>query len=84
MINMARLMSSILTSFIETHNDNMPSIKTHETKFVLNILGITANLTTTEAGRHFFSEVSDGIDIVRLIISLVVCAPSSLNGSIKK
>lgn len=84
MINMARLMSTILTYFIEKYNNNMPSIKTDETKFVLNILGITANLTTTEEGRHFFSKVNDGIDIVRLIISLVVYAPSSLNGSIKK
>lgn len=71
-------MTSILSSFIGTYDKKMPSIKTNETKFVLHILGIVANLTTTKGGCHFFSQVNDGINIVNLIVSLVLCTPPSL------
>lgn len=76
-------MISILGSFIETYKINIPSIKTLETKFVLNILGIIANLTTAKGGCHFFSQVNDGIQVVNLIISLVIYIPSSLENSLK-
>lgn len=81
---MAKLMSSILGSFIESYSDMMPSIKTYETKFVLNILGIVANLTTTRDGCHFFSQVNDGINVINIIMSLVLCTPSSLENYLKK
>lgn len=77
-------MISILSSFIETYKNNIPSIKTLETKFVLNILGIVANLTTTKSGCHFFSQINDGIQVVNLIVSLVPCIPSSLENNLKK
>lgn len=81
---MAKLMNSILISFIETYNNNMPSMETCETKFVLNILGIVANLTTTRAGCHFFSQVNDGINVINLIVSLVLHIPFSLQNTLKK
>lgn len=62
----------------------MPSIKTHETKFVLNILGIVANLTVTKAGCRFFSQINDGINVVNLIVSLVLCTPPSLENNLKR
>jgi len=80
---MACLMNSILVSFIQTHNNKMSSIEPCETKFVLNILGIVANLTTTKAGCHFFSQVNDGINVVSCIVSLVLCTPS-LQNNLKK
>lgn len=82
MINMAKLMISILTTFIETYNKQ--PIKTYDTKFVLNILGIVANLTTIKAGCHFFSQVNDGISVINLIMSMVMYAPSSLNSNLKR
>lgn len=81
---MAKLMINVLGSFIENYKIKMPSIETLETKFVLNILGIIANLTTTNKGCHFFSQVNDGIQVVKLIISLVICIPFSLENSLKK
>jgi len=80
---MARLMNSILVSFIQTHNNKISSIETCEIKFVLNILGIVANLTTTRAGCHFFSQVNDGINVINCIVSLVLCTPS-LQNNLKK
>jgi len=80
---MAKLMNSILVSYVETCNNKMSSIEICETKFVLNILGIVANLTTTTAGCYFFSQVTDGINIINLIVSLVVCTPS-LQNNLKK
>lgn len=77
-------MTTVLSSFIEAYNNNMTSVKTCERKFILNILGIIANLTTKESGRHFFSRVNDGIKAVDLIISLVICVPHSLENSLKK
>lgn len=82
MINMVKLMISILTTFIETYN--VQPIKTYDTKFVLNILGIVANLTTTKAGCHFFSQVNDGINVINLIMSMVMYAPSTLNSNLKR
>jgi len=76
---MAKLITNILSSFINTYNKNMPSIKANETKFLFNILRLVANLTTTKDGCHFFSQVNDGINIVNLIVSLVLCTPHSLN-----
>lgn len=82
---MAELMTSILNRFIKTYNNNnMPSIKSHETKVVLSILGIVANLTIKKAGRYFFSQIDDGINVVNLIISLVLNIPSSLENDFKK
>ncbi|XP_022172857.1 uncharacterized protein LOC111035520 isoform X2 [Myzus persicae] len=83
MTNMAKLITNILSSFIRSYNSKMPSIKTNEMKFVLQILRIIANLTTTKSGCHFFSQVNDGINIVNLIVSLVVYTPPSL-GILKK
>lgn len=75
-------MISILTTFIETYN--VQPIKTYDIKFVLNILGIVANLTTTKAGCHFFSQMNDGISVINLIMSMVIYAPSSLNNNFKR
>lgn len=81
---MARLMTCILNSYIETYNNNMPSIKAYETKCILSILGIVANLTTNKSGCYFFSQVNDGKNVVNLIVSLVLCIPSSLDNNLKK
>lgn len=81
---MAKLMICILQSFIEIYNNKMPSIKSIETKFVLSILGIVANLTTNKDGCYFFSQVHDGINVVKLIISLVLFIPPSLENNLKK
>lgn len=56
----------------------MPSIKTNEMRFVLHILKLVSNLTSTISGCHFFAQVNDGIAIVNQIVSLVVCTPPSL------
>jgi len=78
---MAKLITDILGSFIRKYNKKMkmPSLKSNEMKFVLHILRIVANLTTTKRGCHFFSQVNDGINIVNLIVSLVVYTPPSLD-----
>ncbi|XP_060854647.1 uncharacterized protein LOC132932342 [Rhopalosiphum padi] len=77
--SMAKFITNILSGFIKTYNKQMPSIKTNETQFVLLILRILANLTTTKSGCHFFSQVNDGINIINLIVSLVLCTPPSLD-----
>lgn len=81
---MARLFTSILSSFVETYNNQMPSIKTCETKFVLNILGIVANLTTSKSGCNIFTQTNEGISVIKLIVSLVLCTPKTLKHNIKK
>lgn len=83
MTKMTKLMTRILGPFIELYSNSIPPIKTYETKFVLNILGIVANLTTTQAGRHFFSQVNDGINVINIVLSLVLCTPS-LENNLKK
>lgn len=80
---MAKLINNILISFIRRFNNKMPSIKTNEMKFVLHMLKIVANLSSTKCGCHFFSQVNDGINIVNLIVSLVVYTPPS-HGILKK
>lgn len=77
-------MTCIISSFIKTYNVQIPSIKTYEKKFVLNILGIVANLTTTEDGCHFFTQTNDGVNIINLIVSIVICTPPSLDTNFKK
>ncbi|CAH1725158.1 unnamed protein product [Aphis gossypii] len=78
--NMATFIANILSSFIKSYEyQQMPSIQTKETQFVLQILRILANLTTTKSGCHFFSQVNDGINIVNLIVTLVLCTPPSNN-----
>lgn len=74
---MAKLINSILSSFIRRYNKKMPSIKTVEMKFVLHMLKIVANLTTTKSGCHFFSQVNDGINIIKTVVSLVLYTPPS-------
>ncbi|XP_060866820.1 uncharacterized protein LOC132942446 [Metopolophium dirhodum] len=81
--NMAQLITNMLSSFIRRYNNKMPSIKTNEMKFVLHMLRIVANLSTTESGCHFFSQVNDGINIVNLVVSLVLYTPPS-HGVLKK
>lgn len=81
---MAKLITCILSSFIKTYNDQISPIKTYDSKFVLNILGIVANLTTTEDGCHFFTQTNDGVNIINLIMSLVICTRSSLDTNYKK
>jgi len=77
---MATFIANILSSFIKSYEyKQIPSIKTNETQFVLQILRILANLTTTKSGCHFFSQVYDGINIVNLIVTLVLCTPPSIN-----
>lgn len=77
---MATFMANILSSFIKSYEyKQMPSIKTNETQFVLQILRILANLTTIKSGCHFFSQVQDGIKIINLIVTLVLCTPPSIN-----
>jgi len=76
---MAKLIANILSSFIRKYNKKMPSEKSNEMKFVSHILRVVANLTTTKSGCHFFSQVNDGINIVNIIVSLVVCTPPSLD-----
>jgi len=77
---MATFIANILSSFIKSYEyQQMPSIQTKETQFVLQILRILANLTTTKSGCHFFSQVNDGINIVNLIVTLVLCIPPSNN-----
>jgi len=68
----------MLSCFIQRFNKKMPSIKTNEMKFLLHILRIVANLSTTESGCHFLSQVNDGINIVNLVVSLVLHTPPSL------
>lgn len=81
---MAKIFTSVLSSFVETYNNQMPPVKTCETKFVLDILGIVANLTTSKSGCHFFTQISDGINVVNLIVSLVPYIPYSLKHNLKK
>lgn len=64
-------MISVLKSFNEKYNNEIPPIKTYETKFVISMLGIVANLTTTKDGCRFFSQANDGINVVQHIIFLV-------------
>jgi len=80
---MAQLITNMLSSFIRRYDNKMPSIKTNEMKFVLHMLRIVANLSTTESGCHFFSQVNDGINIVNLVVSLVLFTPPS-HGVLKK
>lgn len=80
---MAKLITNILSSFIRRFNNKMPSIETNEIKFVLHMLKIVANLSSTKSGCHFFSQVNDGINIVNLIVSLVFYTPPS-HGILKK
>jgi hypothetical protein len=81
---MAKLFTGILSSFVETYNNQMPPINTCETKFILNILGIVANLTTSKSGCHFFTQINDGINLVNHIVTLVLCTPYSLKHNLKK
>lgn len=83
-IKMVNIITTVLSSFIETYNNNMLSVKTYERKFILNILGIIANLTTQKAGCYFFSQENDGIKVIDLIIFLVICVPYSLENNLKK
>jgi len=80
---MAKLITNMLSSFIRRYNKKMPSIKTNEMKFVLHMLRIVANLSTTKKGCHFFSKVNDGINIVNIVVSLVLHTPPS-HGILKK
>lgn len=77
-------MVSVLTDFIKTCNNKIPSIKTYETKFVLSMLGIVANVTTTKEGCRFFSLVDDGANVIHLIVSLVLCTHISQENHLKK
>lgn len=80
---MAKLITNILSSFIRRFNNTMPSIKTNEMKFVLHMLKVVANLSSTKSGCLFFSQNNDGINIVNLIVSLVLNTPPS-HGILKK
>lgn len=81
---MAKLFTVILSSFVETYNNEMPPVNTYETKFILNILGIIANLTTSKSGCHFFTQINDGINVINQIMCLIQCTPHSLKHNLKK
>ncbi|XP_029342843.1 uncharacterized protein LOC100574889 [Acyrthosiphon pisum] len=81
--NMAQLITNMLSCFIRQYNNKMPSTKTNQMKFVLHMLRVVVNLSTTESGCHFLSQVNDGINIINLIVSLVLHTPPS-HGVLKK
>lgn len=62
---MAKLTDSVLVSRIGTYNNKMSSHTRNEFR-------VKSNLTTTAAGCYFFSHVTDGVDTINFIVSLVV------------
>ncbi|CAH1708270.1 unnamed protein product [Aphis gossypii] len=77
-------MSGVLTSFNDTYQPKIPITDTEETRFVLSIIGLVANLSTVDAGRRFFSQTNSGKNVIRLIICILIRIPSPSANQLKK
>lgn len=77
-------MIRVLTSFIDTHQRKSPIVDTDETRFVLSIIGLVANLTTVDAGQRFFWQNKCGQNVIQLIINLVPRISSPTGNQLKK
>lgn len=77
-------MINVLTSFNDTYHPKTPIVDTEETRFVLSIIGLVANLTTVDLGRRFFSQTDSGKNVIQLIMYLVPHIPSPSGNQLKK
>lgn len=77
-------MMRVLTSFIDTHQIKSSIVDTEETRFVMSIIGLVANLTTVDAGQRFFSQNKCGQNVIQLIINLVPRISSPSGNQLKK
>lgn len=83
-LGLSEIMSGVLTSFNDTYQPKIPITDTEETRFVLSIIGLVANLSTVDAGRRFFSQTNSGKNVIRLIICILIRIPSPSANQLKK
>lgn len=83
-LELSEIMSGVLTSFNDTYQPKIPITDTEETRFVLSIIGLVANLSTVDAGRRFFSQTNSGKNVIRLIICILIRIPSPSANQLKK
>lgn len=78
------MMSGVLTSFNDTYQTKIPITDTEETRFVLSVIGLVANLSTVDAGRRFFSQTNSGKNVIQLIVCILIRIPSPSANQLKK
>lgn len=77
-------MIGVLLSFDDTYITNTPITDSIETRFVLSIIGLVVNLSTTDTGREFFSKNDNGKNVMQLILHIVHRIPSPSGNQLKK
>lgn len=68
---LSEIIINVLTSFNDTYQTKIPTTDTEETRFILSIIGLVANLSTVDAGRQFFSQNNNGKNVIKLITTIV-------------
>ncbi|VVC46210.1 Hypothetical protein CINCED_3A007975 [Cinara cedri] len=82
---LSRTMIGVLTTFDDAYGySNTPIVDTYETRFILGIVGVVANLSTTEKGRRYYSTMNSGKTIMCIILKIVHRLPSPSGNSLKK
>lgn len=71
-------------TFNDTYQTKVPISDTDETRFVLSIIGLIANLTTENEGRRFFSQIIHGKRVIQLIMCILTRVPSPSGNQLKK
>ncbi|XP_050436299.1 uncharacterized protein LOC126843042 [Adelges cooleyi] len=80
---LTQMIVHVLKSFNETYRV-IPTADTNEVRFVLSVIGLVANLSTTDAGREMFSNTENGNKVVKLIICILSRIPSPSGNHLKK
>ncbi|XP_015366659.1 PREDICTED: uncharacterized protein LOC107163651 [Diuraphis noxia] len=83
-LELSEIMSGVLASFNDTYQSKIPITDTEETRFVLSIIGLVANLSTVDAGQRFFSQTNSGKNVIRLIVCILIRIPSPSANQLKK
>ncbi|XP_050440019.1 uncharacterized protein LOC126845407 [Adelges cooleyi] len=80
---MSQMIEHVLRSFYETYRV-IPTADTDEVRFVLSVIGLVANLSTTDAGRKMFSNSENGNKVVKLIVCILCRLKSPSGNRLKK
>jgi len=84
MLELSEVMNGALESFDETYGTQVPVGDTDETRFVLSVIGLVANLAAVDAGRRFFSQTDSGKNVVGRVMSVAPRVPSPAGNQLKK
>ncbi|XP_024935511.1 heat shock factor 2-binding protein isoform X2 [Cephus cinctus] len=78
------IVNGSFVSFINTYGDGLPSMNSDEFQFIMGLLGIVTNMSSTPEGREFLITNTNGKDLVQKLVIRISGIPLPSGNSLKR